>query len=420
MNAENSESLLREQVIAHRLIGPQSAPVIAIANHFRLQLGLWVLLLFVATYLLTKTSYKETLAARGVLEPRIGAQKIVSPAAARVTRIHVRQGDRVAKGDVLASLTADVHNGSGGSVHQQNLTQLREDRGLIEEQLHTEQLARNQSRRWSKHAAENVRGGRSNLEKEAEYLEIQLGLSDRNLKAVTRLVETGNSSTREFDQQYRAHLDLLVRERSISQRELQLGHELDVLDNSQQVAELAFHQSMLRLQRELRAIDREIEALDNRALFTVVAEGPGIVAELGLETGKPVFMNQPLFYINPIGSELQATIYVPAAAQARLAIGQPVLLRYDAFDFRLYGRQEAAITAIGQARLDPRDTVLPVAGISEPVFKVTAQLHNNSVQGEALYQLRAGSTLIADFVVADMSLLQFIFKPILRLQGKVT
>ncbi len=420
MNTENSESLLRDRVIAHKLVGPQSAPVIAIENHSRLQLGIWVLLLIVATYLLTKTSYKQTLAARGVLEPRVGVQKIVAPAAARVARIHVRQGDRVAKGDVLASLTADIYNESGGSVHRQNLSQLREHRSLIEEQLRTEQLTRNQSRHWNKNAAETIRGSRSNLEKEAEYLAIQLTLSDRNLQAVTRLLETGNSSTREFDQQYRAHLDLLMREQSLSQRELQFGHELNALANSRQVAELEFHQSMLRLKRELLAMDQQIEALSNRAQFTVVAEGPGIVAELGLEVGKPVFANQPLLYIKPVDSELQATIYVPAAVQARLAIGQTVLLRYDAFDFRLYGRQEAVITAIGQASLDPRDTVLPIAGISEPVFKVTAQLHNYSVRGEALYQLQMGSTLIADFVVADMTLLQFIFEPILRLQGKVT
>lgn len=419
MSDRSTGSLLRENAVAHRLLGPQTAPVIAIANHFRLQLGFWVLLLFVATCLLTKTNYKETVAARGVLEPRLGSQKIVAPATARVHKIHVDRGDRVAKGDVLASLTAGFYNEKGYSVHQQGRDQLRADRELLEEQLRTEQLAQSQSRHWRKLAAENVRGGRMNLQKEVEILTIQLGISDRNLQAISKLLDAGNSSAAEFDQQYRAHLELMSREQALVQRELQLGHELEALDNSQRLTELEHQQSVLRLRRELQAIDQRIEALDSQSLFTVVAEGEGIVAEIGLETGKPVFMNQPLFYINPNNSELEATIYVPASVQGKLRVGQSVLLRYDAFDYRLFGRGEATVTAVGLARLDPRDTVLPVVGITEPVFKVTARLHSNTVKGEAVYLLQTGSTLIADFVVSDMSLLQFIFKPILGLKGKV-
>ncbi|PCI77224.1 MAG: hypothetical protein COB20_08420, partial [SAR86 cluster bacterium] len=142
--------------------------------------------------------------------------------------------------------------------------------------------------------------------------------------------------------------------------------------------------------------------------------------ELGLERGKSVLPNQPLFFINPSKTELQATLYVPASVQAKLVTGQSVLLRYDAFDFRLYGRHEATVVAIGKARLDPRETVLPIFGINEPVFKVTAELHESVVQGDSLYRLQSGATLMADFVLFEMSLLQFIFRPILGLQGKVT
>ena len=78
------------------------------------------------------------------------------------------------------------------------------------------------------------------------------------------------------------------------------------------------------------------------------------------------------------------------------------------------------MVAIGKARLDPRETVLPIFGINEPVFKITAQLHETAVQGDSLYRLQSGATLMADFVLSEMSLLQFIFRPILGLQGKVT
>ena len=63
--------------------------------------------------------------------------------------------------------------------------------------------------------------------------------------------------------------------------------------------------------------------------------------------------------------------------------------------------------------------MLPIIGINEPVFKVTAKLYESTVQGDSDYVLHSGATLMADFVLSEMSLIHFIFKPILSLQGKV-
>ncbi len=420
MTTQNPDYLFRERAIAHKMLGPPSAPVITLANYFKLQLGLCVVLLLAATYLLTKTKYKETVAARGVLESVHDAQEIVSPVAARVEKIHVNQGEKVERGDILASLSTGIYNGQGDSAVQESIQQLRTDRELLLNKFEVQQLAQQQSRHWSGLAILNVHNSKLSLEEEAELLTTRTQLSDRNLQAVSTLLQSGNSSSREFDQQHQAHLELLGRRQTLSQRLLQYDYELNSLNNAEQLAEFDFEQASLQIQRELQVIDQKIANLRNQALFTVVAQGPGIVAELGLSRGKSVLPNQPLFFINPSKTELQATLYVPASVQAKLVVGQSVLLRYDAFDFRLYGRHEATVIAIGKARLDPRETVLPIFGINEPVFRVTAKLHESTVQGASLYRLQSGATLMADFVLSEMSLLQFIFRPILGLQGKVT
>ena len=417
---QNTDRLFRERAIAHKVMGPPSVPVITLTNYIKLQLGLCVVLLLAATYLLTKTTYKETVAAPGVLEPVHDTQKIVSPVAARVEKIQVSQGESVERGDILASLSTGFYNGRGDSAVQENIQQLRTARELLIEKFEVQQRSQKQSRRWSTLAVANVHSSKLSLEKEAGLLTTQTQLSDRNLQAVSSLLQSGNSSTREFDQQQQAHLELLGRRQALLQRLLQYDYELNSLNNAEQLAEFDSEQASLQIQRELQVIDQEITSLSNQALFTVVAQGPGIVAELGLSSGKSVLPNQPLFFINPQNVDLQAILYVPAAVQAKLVIGQSVLLRYDAFDFRLYGRYEATVVAIGKARLDPRETVLPIFGINEPVFKITAQLHETAVQGDSLYRLQSGATLMADFVLSEMSLLQFIFRPILGLQGKVT
>lgn len=420
MDSQNSKLLLREKAIAHKMQGPISSPVVGLKNYFKLQLSLWLLLLLITTYLLTRTSYRETVAAKGVLEPVQGTQKIVSPIAARVEEIHVSQGQRVERGDILASLSTDSYNGQGSSALQENIQQLKIDRELLAKQLEVQRIAERQSSRWNKLATANVLASSESLGKEIELLATRTQLSDRNLQAISMLLEAGNSSSREFDRQYQAHLELLGRVQTLSRRQLQYEHELNSLNNTQQLAEADAEQASLQYQRELQAIDQRIMNLSDQALFTVVAQDRGIVAALGLERGTSVLANQPLFFIHPGQSELQATLYVPAALQAKLVTGQTVLLRYDAFDYRLYGRAQATVSVIGQARLDPRETTLPIFGVTEPVFKIIAELHQATIEGESQYQLKPGTTLTADFVLWEMSLLKFIFKPILGLQGKIT
>ncbi len=419
MSNEHAGSLLRESAIRHRLLGPPSAPVLALGNTVRLQICIWSCLLLLASYLLTKTTYKETVAVRGLLEPVQGVQEIVSPVAARVEYIHVGQGTRVDTGDILATLSTGHYNAEGGSTLEENIRQLRSDRELLVEQLRVQQQSRQQSAHWTEQAVEHAHANTRSIEQESELLATRVKLSERNLQAVSRILQSGNSSAREYDLQYQAHLELLGRAQVLAQRLLQYEHELHALSNAQRLRDYDTEQASLQIQRELRQIDQRIMSLHDQAVFTVVAQKPGIVAELGLALGEAVRQNQPLIFINPIRTALQATLYAPAAVQAKLALGQTVLLRYDAFDYRLHGRAEARIVSIGQARLDPRENRLPIAGINEPVFKVVAELKQSTVQGDEMYVLKSGSTLLADFVLSEMSLLQFIFKPILGLQGKV-
>jgi len=416
----NSVALLREQAVAHKMLGPASTPIITFGNYFKLQLVFWVSLLSVATYLLIKTTYKETETARGILEPIQHTQKIVSPVSARVEKIHVEQGEVVESGTILATLSTGTYNEQGVSVFQESIRQLRADRELLEEKSELQRLSQKQSSRWKAVAAEHTYRNKLSLEQESALLANRIQLSDRNLEAVSILLKSGNSSTREYDQQQQSHLQLLGRMQTLSQRLLQYDYELDALDNAERSAQLDYEKSYVQVQRELQLIDQKIKSIDSQALFTVLAQEEGIVAELALENGKSVLANQPLFFIDPTDAQLQATVYVSAAIQAKLVEGQSVLLRYDGFDYRVYGRQEATVVAVGKVGLDPRENMLPFIGINEPVFKVTVMLHESTIQGESLYRLQSGATLEADFVLAEMSLLQFILRPILSLQGKVT
>ena len=177
------------------------------------------------------------------------------------------------KGDILASLSTDTHDGRGVSIGQENIAQLRFDRKLLAQQLDVLQAGRQQSRQWDKVAEENVRENAINLDRESELLEIQSQLSSHALQAVSRLLDARSSSKREYDQYYQAHLEHLLRNESLRQRMLQNDHSLQSLENAEQLAELDFKQSTLRIQRELQRIDSKIDSLSNQSMFTVGSSG---------------------------------------------------------------------------------------------------------------------------------------------------
>ena len=367
-----------------------------------------------------QTSYKETIAARGVLEPTIGTQKIRAPATARVKDIRVKLGDAVERGDILASLSTAVFDQQGAPHDRDKIKQLESDRDLLAQQYALHQQVQQQSRLWNELVSARLHASTLSLQREAGLLLSRTQVSDRSLQAFSKLHASGNSSDTEYDRQQLVHLELLGQQQSLEQRQLQTVHELNALSHTERLGDLEFEEASLQYERELHAIEQEIHNLENQTIFTVIADAPGVVAELGLELGKSVMLNQTLFYINPLHSELQATIYVPAMAQGKLTKGQAILLRYDAFDYRFYGRYAATVTSVGQAHLDLKDTPLPVVGVSEPVFKISASLDKFYIENDKRFELQSGMTLSADFVISEMSLLQLIVKPLLALQGKVS
>ena len=64
--------------------------------------------------------------------------------------------------------------------------------------------------------------------------------------------------------------------------------------------------------------------------------------------------------------------------------------------------------------------MIPVSHHAEPVFPVLVKPDQHYVEGSDIYPLQAGLLLEADFVIAEMSLVELIFKPVLSLRGKLT
>ncbi|MCY3566111.1 MAG: hypothetical protein OXH27_08005, partial [Gammaproteobacteria bacterium] len=103
----------------------------------------------------------------------------------------------------------------------------------------------------------------------------------------------------------------------------------------------------------------------------------------------------------------------------KLAVGQQVLLSYESFDYREYGRYAATIESVAGARLDPREQLLPLSLLNEPVYRVRAALERQSVEGPEEHALLAGMQFQAHVVTDELPLIGLVFKPLRSLRGLV-
>lgn len=412
-------TLFREEAILHKSDRTRSAPVIQQSNLLKVQGWLCMLFLLAALLLLANTNYKETEVARGVLQPSRGTQKIGSPFDAMVDRIYVEEGQAVQQGQVLASLSSSVYDYSGKPRQHEEVRQLQTVLGSLQEQSRLQEQIYTRSKDRNLAVARNLRSSKDAIGREAELLAEKQKLSARNLNSLEQLLRSSNISQAHYDQQHTVHLNLLLQREELNRRIQQIDHELNDAVITQDFTDFEFENTRLQLQRDKQQLDYQIHQIRNREQLTVVAKEDGVIAAVAAQEGMPVHSNQLLFYINPETDKLQAIIYASARVQGKLSVGQTLLLSYDAFSYQLFGRYPATISVISQASLDPREHLLSVPGINEPVFKIVAELEQEYVEGSDLYHLQPGMLLTADFVIAEMSLLSFIFKPLLRLRGKV-
>lgn len=378
-----------------------------------------VVLVAAALILLGVTQYKDTETVRGVLVPTGGSHRVVAPVTAIVQRIAVNVGDTVHKGQVLAELERATFDGQGANVTKVEIARLLEQQELLQEQQALETRQLNLAHKQAKAAIAQFATALELIDGEQALLHQTFELSAARVAALEKLAQAGAVTRAQLEQATLENLEIQIRLQAVNQRRqshlLQSHAQQSQLEN----LEMDFTQTQLRTEQELQSLQFAVTQRLNQSHLTVVAAAAGIVATVAIEPGQTVQASQPLFYVETEPLQLQANLYVPSRVLGKLYPGQEVLLSYDAFDLQHYGRYLATISSIDHASLDPREHLLPVPGIQEPVFKITALLEQAWVEGTDVYRLQSGMFFSADIVLEEMSLLEFIFKPVLRLRAKL-
>jgi HlyD family secretion protein/adhesin transport system membrane fusion protein len=228
-----------------------------------------------------------------------------------------------------------------------------------------------------------------------DYVERGLGTRDRLVRARESAMAAGQRLVGLESELAVAREQLLTAE--------QRRAEFDAVSRTERL------QSTADLTAELAVVEAELrDAQDRMTRLLVTAPVGGVVTDLKIKAINSVIgAGEPILQIVPVADRMVVETQVPPRDIGRIALGQDVSVRVDAFDFSAFGALEGVVERISPTTF--------VTENGEAFYRVRVAL-DRAYFGEAEDRLAVtpGMTVEADIKAGDRSLLAYLLRPITR------
>jgi adhesin transport system membrane fusion protein len=401
-------------------LAPQTSPELAIQQHvYALEAPVrarWVLRIIIVGLLLLLTwaaigQIDQVTRAQAVLMAADRTQLVQSPEGGVLTLLHVKEGQIVQAGQLLATLQKDraaaAVSDSRAKVAALRITLARlhaEVYGtplVFDEALRTyTEYIRNQTDLYNKR--------QTAFKDDIRALENILVLAEDELRINRQLEASGDVSRTE----------VLRLQRSAADIKAQLASKRNKYFQDAQ-AEMTKAQEDLSTQSE--QLKDRAQLLEHTEL---VAPMDAVVNSIKVTTlGGVVKPGETVLELLPTGDERVVEAKIPPADMAFVAIGQAASIKIDAYDASIYGGLTGIVDYISADALfaDKANLSAPIGPNNPPVYYVVRlRITGTEFLGEAAQhiQLRPGLTASVEIKAHNRSVLSYLTKPITKTFGQ--
>lgn len=363
-------------------------------------------------YFLKSNSYVRKETVSGWLSPDTGFVKIVASSGGILSELHVAEHDIVRAGDPIATLRLSyaTEEGDFGSTIETVLKQqafaTSQESIANAEKLALEQQRLLQSRNGSKRELQTTLNELKLLEERSDLSRVEL---DRAEAAASEgLITIDQVESRKF-----RLVDSQIAVAGMERTATQIQNSINDMN-----AQLGIYHKQ-KAQAQARSL------IDNAALaertarssisntYVITSPIDGRIDLLSASLGQFLTPSRSIGIVSPEGSRLYAELFVPSKAAGFIKNGQSVRLKYQAFPHKRFGTGKGVLSNISHTVLSPDEVSLPGAIITEPVFRVLAEIKSDKIKayGDDI-PLRAGMLLSADIEVDRRTLLQWLLDPL--------
>ena len=386
-------------------------------NNVRSQLTATRLMLLGLLIFLTWTSFSEmhqTVRSNGQIIAIARNQIIQAADGGILKQLMVSEGQQVSAGQILAKLETTRSEASYLEIKaklyalQAGLARAMAESSGDTLKFHNTSESSNPFNAGQLQAYAQKRQG---LEDELKILNAGLLLSEEELQMSQALLKTGDVSQLEFMRAQRQVQETQGRIAGVKQKYLQEAKQ-DVIRFEEEISAYQFK------------LNERKSLLDHSILTSPV---DGIVKVLRINTvGGVLRAGDELMHISPTSGGYIVEAKINPSDIGELRIGLPVSLKFDAFDYSVYGMLHGKLSYISSDTL----TEGSPNGATQTYYRAQVQLNPNSalenlkmdtrwffqtstnINSLSLNELKPGMTATLDIQTRSRSLLQYLIKPV--------
>ena len=376
----------------------------------------------------------ETGNARGRLEPKGRTIKLDAPVAGTVVAVKVKEGERVKAGQVLVELDSELARTESQQAQAKlegqldRVTQFEVIRNQLEIAIRAQrlqsqaqqsaqlaQLDQTQQRLNASHKAYALATSRLAKEQTEAQRYRQL-LREGVITPVKQAeVERLQDESQQSLNQAQADMEQAtyeIKKQQSNSEEISRTGELSVLESQRRLKEIQSQiadtkAEIIQTRKQIQALQfqlqqRVLRSPTNGTVFQLAIQNPGSVLQAG----------QAVAQVAPESANLIFRAAMPSQESGFLHVGAPVKLKFDAYPFQDYG------VVPGHLRwISPDSKTVETAQGRVETFELEIALDQSYIQNQdKRVVLTPGQTAIAEVIVRQRHVIDFILDPFKKLQ----
>ncbi len=396
------DALPRSTQSLNERVLPQAGQMLgdlAIPNRARWSLRVIWLGMFVLVAWASVAKIDQVTRAPAQLIATARTQLIQSADGGIVTQLHIKEGEEVKEGQLLATLqkerAAAAAADSAGKVAALRITLLRLQAEVFEKPLVISADLRNYTE-YIRNQTDLYNKRRRAFQEDISALKNILQLADSELSINKKLEATGDVSQAE----------ILRLERAVADLKAQLANKQNKYFQDVQT-------EMTKVQEDLNTQTEQLRDRTQLLEHTeLVAPMNGIVNVIKVNTvGGVVRSGETVIELLPTGGELIAEAKISNADIAFVNVGQDANVKLDAYDSSIFGSMQGIVSYISSDVLTEE-----TRNGQMQYYRVQIKITNTEFKGKQAekIQLRPGLTAQVDIKAMDRTVLSYLTKPIFK------
>ena len=355
---------------------------------------------------------KETV--YGQIVPSQGLSKVIVETGSVISAVHVRLGQKVARGDLLLTLQPQNRQQDGADTNLLLLAELQHEEESLLDRLDGVSRQFDTARAMLVIKQADLEHQKNGLARLLDIEKRRITLAKDMIATAEPLLAQGHITKLELQERRQV---MLASESTAEKLLLQLSDNTSLLEKIlPELAALTIQRDkdQAELKSALATVRQKIIRARAGVASSITAAVDGTVVAVQASPGQRVGDAVALVTILPQNAELQVELYVPSTAAGFLKVGQSVRLLMDAFPFQKYGAIQSEILEISEIAIQGGELRNANSGLSN-MFIIRTKLSSVAIEseGDEFWPLRSGMSLSADLILENRATWEVVFAPFL-------